>query len=93
MEYEIDEYQLIIPEECFKKYRASIEKSYEEINSKSKADRDLISAKINDKDLVEKIYSIELEKKEKIKKYRNFERDLKIMYMKSVFNCINEFFI
>lgn len=28
-----------------------------------------------------------------MKKYRNFERDLKIMYMKSVFNCINEYLI
>lgn len=28
-----------------------------------------------------------------MKKYRNFERDLKIMYMKSVFNCINQFLI
>lgn len=34
-----------------------------------------------------------MEKREREKKYKNFERDLKIMYMKSVFNCINEFLI
>ena len=30
---------------------------------------------------------------ERLGKYSNFERDLKIMYMKSVFNCFNEFLI
>jgi len=29
LDFEIDEYELIIPEETFKKYRASIEKDYE----------------------------------------------------------------
>lgn len=43
--------------------------------------------------MAEKVRRLEVEKREKMKKYRNFERDLKIMYMKSVFNCVNEFLI
>ena len=35
----------------------------------------------------------EEQRKEKQMKYACFERDLKIMYMKSVFNCVNEFLI
>lgn len=33
LEYETDEYELIIPEDTFKKYRTSIEKKYEQENS------------------------------------------------------------
>jgi hypothetical protein len=29
LDYEIDEYELIIPEDCFKRYRAAIEKANE----------------------------------------------------------------
>lgn len=34
-----------------------------------------------------------LEKKSKAAKFISFERDLKIMYMKAVFNCYNELII
>ena len=42
-----------------------------------------------DEKFAEKVEEREKTKIEKLKKYRNFERDLKIMYMKSVFNCFN----
>lgn len=35
IDYEIDEYELIIPEESFKKYRSKIEKKYEQENLKA----------------------------------------------------------
>ena len=44
-------------------------------------------------DLIEKVLQRAEDKKEKFLKYHQFERDLKIMYMKSVFNCFNEYLI
>ena len=29
----------------------------------------------------------------KVERYMSYERDMKIMYMKAVFNCLNEFLI
>lgn len=93
LDFEIDEYELIIAEEYFKSYRQGLEKEYEEKNKQKNISLNEISLKVEDYRVVQKIYEREVEKEEKMKKYRNFERDLKIMYMKSVFNCINELLI
>lgn len=93
IDFEIEEYDLVLPEEVFKRYRSQIEQQYaieikaeqaRPVEEQNLAGREEVAAKVRERGR---------EKKGKRIKFLSFERDLKIMYMKSVFNCYNEFII
>lgn len=70
-----------------------MEKQYKNIQAYEETTEEKFESLISDDEVLSLVKVRDEERREKKVKYRNFERDLKIMYMKAVFNCLNEYFI
>lgn len=90
-DFEIDEYELVLPEEVFKAYRRQVEEDYGR-RIKAESERAVVVEGVAGAVAV-RAAERGTELRGKRVKFLSFERDLKIMYMKSVFNCFNEFII
>jgi hypothetical protein len=90
-DFEIDEYELVLPEEVFKAYRRQVEEDYGR-RIRTESEREVTVEGISGA-LAVRALERGGELRSKRVKFLSFERDLKIMYMKSVFNCFNEFII